>query len=232
MIPYIIINGVKSTNINGLIIQKLPPITRPKIRTEVEEIDGRDGDIVTQLGFEAYDKTLTIGLYGDYNVDEVIKYFNAGGRVIFSNEPDKFYNFYVYEKIDFNKLVNFKTANVTMHVQPFKYDAEERELTFTRSTFVIRNKGNIYSRPSLYIKGTGTILFYINNNQVLEITMPANGQIIIDAADMNAKSISGAYLNRRVKGDYNNIKLDDGNNTIDVVGNMTSVTFSNFSRWI
>ena len=52
------------------------------------------------------------------------------------------------------------------------------------------------------------------------------------AADMNAKSISGAYLNRRVKGDYNNIKLDDGNNTIDVVGNMTSVTFSNFSRWI
>ena len=136
MIPYIIINGVKSTNINGLLVQKLPPITRPKIRTEVEEIDGRDGDIVTQLGFEAYDKTLTIGLYGDYNVDEVIKYFNSGGRVIFSNEPDKFYNFYIYEKIDFNKLVNFKTANVTMHVQPFKYDADERELTFTRCALV------------------------------------------------------------------------------------------------
>ena len=75
MIPYIIINGVSSKNINGLLIQSLPPISKPRIRTSIEEIDGRDGDVVTTLGYAAYDKAITIGLKGDYNVDDVIEFF-------------------------------------------------------------------------------------------------------------------------------------------------------------
>ena len=49
MIPYVIINGVSSKNVHGLLIQSLPPITKPKMRTSKEEIDGRNGDIVTTL---------------------------------------------------------------------------------------------------------------------------------------------------------------------------------------
>ena len=81
-LPYLIINGVSSKNIDGLLIQSLPPITKPKIRTSIEEIDGRDGDIVTTLGYAAYDKPVSIGLKGDYNVDDVIKYFNGSGKVM------------------------------------------------------------------------------------------------------------------------------------------------------
>ena len=57
---YIILNGQISTNITGLLIQSLPPISKPKIRTQIEEIDGRDGDIVTPLGYSAYDKEISI----------------------------------------------------------------------------------------------------------------------------------------------------------------------------
>ena len=46
---YIVLNGMKSTLIKGLLISELPPITKPLIRTKTEEIDGRDGDIVTKL---------------------------------------------------------------------------------------------------------------------------------------------------------------------------------------
>ena len=98
---YIILNGVKSTAVRGLLIQSLPPITKPQIRTSVEEIDGRDGDIVTKLGYSAYDKELTIGLYGDYDVDDVIRYFDSEGDVVFSNEPDKYYKYQIIEQIDF-----------------------------------------------------------------------------------------------------------------------------------
>jgi hypothetical protein len=73
MIPYIIINGVSSRTIHGLLIQSLPPISKPRIKTSIEEIDGRDGDIVTTLGYAAYDKPMTIGLKGDYDIDEIIK---------------------------------------------------------------------------------------------------------------------------------------------------------------
>ena len=36
---YVILNGVKNTMIKGLLVQSLPPISKPLMRTSVEEID-------------------------------------------------------------------------------------------------------------------------------------------------------------------------------------------------
>lgn len=118
---YIILNGTNSNTITGLLIQSLAPISKPLMRTEIEEIDGRDGDIVTPLGFSAYDKQITIGLYGTYDINAIIAFFNSEGTVTFSNEPDKYYNYQIYDQIDFERLVRFKTATVTLHCQPFKF---------------------------------------------------------------------------------------------------------------
>ena len=81
----------------------------------------RDGDIVTQLGFSAYDKEIDIGLCDNFDINAVISFFNQSGKVTFSNEPDKYYKFAQYNGIDFEKLVRYKTAKVAFHVQPFKY---------------------------------------------------------------------------------------------------------------
>ncbi len=115
---YIVLNGVKSNTINSLLIQTLPPIVKPQIRTQIDEIDGRDGDIVTPLGYAAYDKSFDIRLCGDYNVDEVIAFFDSSGTATFSNEEDKYYNYQIVGQIDFERLLRFKSATVTMHVQP------------------------------------------------------------------------------------------------------------------
>jgi predicted phage tail component-like protein len=237
MIPYIIINGVSSKNINGLLIQSLPPISKPRIRTSVEEIDGRDGDVVTTLGYAAYDKPITIGLKGDYNVDDVIEYFNTSGKVTFSNELDKYYNFAIYDTIDFNRLIRFKTANINLHVQPFKYSIDEPPITFnntkqqTIANISVRNTGNIYSRPKLTITGSNTITVYIGNTQIFSIDLSAAGEtIIID--DFNATDGEGNYLNRQVTGDYENFKLPTGVNSLRITGTFTSVTIDKYSRWI
>jgi predicted phage tail component-like protein len=136
---YCILNGVKSTTIKGLLIQSLPPISKPLMRTSVEEIDGRDGDIVTKLGYSAYDKQMSIGLFGDYDVDEVIQFFDSEGTVIFSNEPDKFYKYQIIEQIDFERLLRFKTATVTFHVQPFKYSAVDDDYSFSSNELSVKN---------------------------------------------------------------------------------------------
>ena len=122
---YITLNGKNSNEINGLLIQELPPISKPQIRTEVEEIDGRDGDIVTKLGFAAYDKEFTVGLYKDFDINAIIAYFNSEGTVVFSNEPDRYYNYQIIDQIDFERLVRYRTATVRMHCQPFKYSNTE-----------------------------------------------------------------------------------------------------------
>lgn len=126
MINYIELNGEKSTNVKGLIIQSLPPITKPKMRTSKEEIDGRDGDIITKLGYSAYDKEVSIGLHGDFDIDDAIAFFDSEGEVVFGNEPDKYYRYQILDQIDFDRLVRFRTAKVKMHVQPFKHDAVDR----------------------------------------------------------------------------------------------------------
>lgn len=231
---YIILNGNISTNISGLLIQSLPPISKPKIRTEVEEIDGRDGDIVTKLGYSAYDKEISIGLSYNYDIDEIINYFNSEGIVIFSNEPDKYYKYQILEQIDFERLIRFKTATVTLHMQPFKYSAEDNEKVFaiTNQTSIdIRNSGNIYSRPIIKITGTGTINLYLNEIQIFSIDMSDYTSITIDTNNMNAYNET-TLLNRIVTGNYDNFKLNIGKNTISWTGTITQIQIDNYSRWI
>lgn len=232
MIPYVVINGVTSKTINGLLISNLPAISKPMIRTNTETIDGRDGDITTTLGYSAYDKTFDIGLRGEYNVDDVIKYFDSCGEVIFSNEPDKYYRFAIYNQIDFSKLLRFKKASVTMHVQPFKYDANEAERTFTIGTFSVRNIGNIYSKPVLTITGTGAVTVTLNNTQILTLALGTGKTIIIDAEQMNAYDTSGNYLNRSVTGNYDDLRLNVGINNIVIGGTITQAKINRISRWI
>lgn len=235
MTPYVIINGVSSKTINGLIVQSLPPITKPRLRTSREEIDGRDGDINTILGYSAYDKPVLIGLKGDYSVDDVIKFFNQSGRVTFSNELDKYYFFAQYDPIDFNRLLRFRTATVNLHVQPFKYSAEEPpfvvEETGTIHQLSIWNQGNIYSRPKLTIDGEETITIYKDGEQILSIDLgETRRKIIIE--DFNATDGQGNYLNRLVSGNYEDLKLATGRNDIRVTGKILKMAFERFSRWI
>ena len=358
---YVILNGVKSTNIKGLLIQSLPPISKPLMRTSVEEIDGRDGDIVTKLGYSAYDKPMSIGLFGDYDVDEVIQFFDSEGTVTFSNEPDKFYNYQIIDQIDLEKLINFKTAIVTFHVQPFKFSAVDDNFSFSSnelsekiysaskngitinsengvisiegtatsavefyvpidpmtlgagdytlqastdgtgesacsirvigsvpsdadsfggtylplsnsgqasmsatlsasktfnyvwfyitsgtaidftlnvemfnenlSSFDVFNRGNTNSRPTLTIYGSGTITLSINGAELFIIDLGDSEFITLDGLAMNAYQ-GNILMNRSVAGDYANLVLNVGTNTISWVGNVTQIEVGNVSRWI
>lgn len=230
---YVIINGVNSTTINGLAINEMPPITKPSIRTNTEEIDGRDGDIVTRLGYSAYDKEMTIGLYGNYDLNEIMSYFNQSGTIIFSTESDKYYNFEILEQIDYEKLLKFKTATITMHCQPFKYEVNETPIALVSGDNIVLNKGNIYSKPIMYIEGTGTITISLGGNQVFNIVMGDNTEIEIDIEKLEAYNPNdGTLLNRIVTGDYDDFRLESGNNTIALGGTITSANIRMYSRWL
>lgn len=231
---YIIINGKSSETIKGLLIQSLPPITKPKMRTDSIEIDGRDGDIVTELGYSAYDKTIKIGLFDKFRIDDIIAYFTSKGSIIFSNEPDKYYNFSMLDQIDFNKLIRFKTADVNFHIQPYKYSVTQGEKVITpdSNSFTINNSGNTVALPTINIVGSGVINIYLNGLQIFTVNMPVNQtNITIDAEAMEAYNNNGLQ-NRAVSGNYDNFKLITGINTISWTGNITRVSISKYSRWI
>ena len=55
---YVIFKGVNSNTYSNLIISELPCISKPELRVDTTEIDGKDGDIIDELGYASYDKTL------------------------------------------------------------------------------------------------------------------------------------------------------------------------------
>ena len=231
---YVILNGKKSTAVQGLLIRELPPVSKPQIRSNIETIDGRDGDIITKLGYAAYDKQLLIGLRGQYDIDDVIEYFNSEGTVTFSNEDDKYYNFQILEAINFERLIRFRQATVTFHVQPFKYSLSEGNTHYTlknNSEILVNNSGNIYSKPVIALYGSNTCGIYLNGSQVFSIDFGIDDNITIDTEALEA--YSGTTLkNRIVTGNYDNFYLPVGANTIKFTGSVTQCFIRNYSRWI
>lgn len=236
---YCILNGKKSTMVKGLLIQSLPPITKPLMRTKIEEIDGRDGDIITDLGYAAYDKEMSIGLFGDYDISEVIDYFNSEGDVIFSNELDRVYKYKIINQIDYERLGIFKTAKVVFHVQPFKYPSVDDSLVINDGAGItksanLRNYGNIFAKPIIFIYGCPSAFTLTINGQTISITSPASNNLMIDLEKMNAYYLSnGNYANRVVTASYDKIKLNAyADNTMTWTGTCTQLVIKNISRWI
>jgi len=222
-----------SSTIQGLIICELPPITKPKMKTSIIKIDGRDGDIVEELGYESYTKNISIGLARNYKIDEVIKYFTGTGTLEMSNEPNKIYNCKIVDKIDYEKLLRFKKAIVKFHTQPFKYLKNETsvEQTITTQTSIkVNNIGLEIAKPIITLEGTGTIEISINNNTIFKYTFPDNEtKVVIDSIEEEAY-LEGVYKNRNMLGEFP--KLQIGENTITWTGTLTKIKIEPKSRWL
>ena len=230
---YVIQNGMDSRYIKGLLIQELPPISKPQMRTSIEQIDGLDGDVITRLGYSAYDKKMKIGLFGDYDIDDIIPFFNTSGTVTFSNEPERYYRYDILDAIDYERLIRFRTAEITYHVQPFKYSTVEKLKVFDSPTgaITIRNNGNYVSKPIIHIKGSGTINLSLNGVQLFRIDLSTTNSITIDTEKLEAYN-GDVLMNRYVIGNYDKFVLKIGVNSISWDGTLTYISFENLSRWI
>lgn len=228
---YIIFKNINSNMIKGLMISELSPISKPQMRTEITTIDGRDGDIVNNLGYASYDKTLKIGLTYDYDINEIIKYFSGEGNLILSNEADKYYVANCNYQIDYERLLRFKTANVKFHVQPYKYKLNEKatELEITEETeLIVINEGLENSKPIITLYGSGIINISINGISCFEINID-DEYVVIDSLQEEAYKDS-ILKNRNMNGKFPS--LNSGENVITWTGNLTKIIVEPKSRWL
>lgn len=226
---YVIWKDIDSRTIKGLLISELPPITKPKMRAQETTIDGVDGSIIEELGYETYNKTLQIGLTRDFDMDGVIKYFTGEGNITFSNEPDKYYKAKIIEQIDYERLLKFRTATIKFKVQPFKYKLNEETTVLTESGIVI-NSGLEESKPIIKITGTGTVEVMINDMAVFIYTFPEDEtEVVIDGEKQDAY-LGNVLKNRNMTGEFPVFSV--GENTISWNGEVTSITIDPKSRWL
>lgn len=232
MMNYIIWNGEDSRDVGGLIICELPPISKPNMRVNETVIDGVDGSIIEELGYESYNKSITVGLRIGTDVDKIIEFFTGNGEVVFSNEPEKYYIARITKGIDYQRLLRYRTATVTFRVQPFKYSRVEiiREATAERQSMIVENLGNHTSKPIITITGVGTVELSLNGDIVCQYTFPdGENSVILDCEKQDAYW-DGNLKNRHMKGDFPVLKK--GINELSWSGEVNSVKVAKYSRWL
>ena len=229
----IIWKNKSSREIEGLIITNTPPITKPKMRVDKIEIDGRDGDIIEKVGYESYDKNVGIGLTRNYDINEVIKYFTGEGELTFSDESDKVYIASIFDDVDYDRLLQIRKATVKFHVQPFKYLKNESKVSLnvtTQTSVEVENKGLEVSKPIILLEGSGTIEIAVNGVNIFKYTFPSGEtKVIINSLEEEAY-FEGIYKNRNMLGEFP--ELEVGDNTISWTGTLTKIEIEPKSRWL
>lgn len=223
--------GADSRDLKGLVLCELPPISKPQIRIETTVIEGKNGDISESLGYSAYDKTLKIGLSAGFDINQIIKYFSGKGEVIFSNEPDKAYNCEIFDGVDFERLVKFRTANIKFHTQPFKYLKDEQPTILViedEKELEVKNVGNEVSKPIITLYGEEIVTISINNHAIFRINIDDNC-VVIDSENEEAFK-ENTLKNRYMMGQFPSLEL--GLNIITWTGTLSKIKIYPKSRWL
>lgn len=229
---YIIWNNKDSRDINGLLICELPPITKPQMRVKETTVDGVDGSLIEELGYESYDKTIAVALKVGADIDEITEFFTGNGDVIFSNEPNKYYKARIIKSIDYARLLRYRTARVTFRVQPFKYDHDELEIrNYTdKQELHVVNIGNHTAKPLITIKGTGTIELSVNGTAVCRYEFTDDTDTVILDSEKQDAYWGNVLKNRKMVGEFP--VLAKGNNVITWSGAIESIQIKRYSRWL
>lgn len=229
---YIVWNNKDSRDIKGLIICNLPPITKPNMRVKETVIDGVDGSIIEELGYESYDKSITVGLKIGADIDDIIEFFTGDGELILSNEPNKYYIARIINGIDYARLLRYRTANVTFRVQPFKYDLLEieRYATTDRQSMIVENIGNHTAKPLITITGSGTVELSVNGTAICRYVFPSGKDTVILDSEKQDAYLGSMLKNRNMIGDFP--IFAKGNNVLSWSGTVESIQIKRYSRWL
>ena len=98
------------------------------------------------------------------------------------------------------------------------------------TSITLTNRGNVISRPTVTVYGSGNVELAINSVTVLSFAID-DEYITIDAGEMNAYH-GNALMNRRVTGDYADLALKAGENVMSWRGDVTGIKVEDFSRWL
>ena len=229
---YIIWNKKDSRDIKGLLICELPFVTKPKMRAKETVIDGVDGSLIEELGYESYNKSITVGLKIGADIDKISEFFSGNGEVVFSNEPDKYYKATIVNNIDYQRLLRYRVAQVTFRVQPFKYDyfEAERYATSERQSMIIENIGNHTAKPIITITGSGTVELSLNDTLICRYTFPDGENTVILDSEKQDAYLGSTLKNRNMIGEFP--VFEKGNNVLSWSGTVESIQIKHYSRWL
>jgi len=235
-----------SSDTHSLVIKTVNYDLTPDRRSSSEEVIGRDGAYWFEDGFGvryfAFLCTLTNS--GDYatrrtKMHDIALWLSQPGELVMSAESTKKYNARVVKKIDAPPGAGADQFIIVFEAQPIAFPATATPATFASvtapSTITVNNTGNYTAYPVITLTGTAATLTIADDNGNSFTYVNLSGTIYIDCKNKLVYSVSGGVkTNRRMNLTGNYLKLNTGNNTLDITGTITSlaITFNNHVAYL
>lgn len=190
MQSFFIWNGIDCRSL-GITLAGPVPIVRPEERVRHVEIPGRSGDLTQLEGEEVYNsyiQTATIQVRSGSRVREVYKWLRGAGYVTFSGEPDRRQQARIIGAITLNKHsrnINTWVGEVQFYCQPLKELLLPEDVEIENSGDVVRNYGDVTSKPLWKLTASGSQAVLSSGNRELTVRNLSSGQeILIDSEVM------------------------------------------------
>ena len=237
----IVWGGVNSSNY-GIVVEECPAFDKPKIRTDVFNIPGRNGSVLFQDGsFD--DVTRTYKIWVDENTQ-----YDSGGQIVSGTLADRVNAFTsaLYSKQGYQKLTdNFEpdtfrlaylTGGQTFTNELLMYGKSTLQFTCRPERFLksgetgsdyvngdtITNPTLFDSKPLIHIEASNTTVTVTLGGKT--ITAEVVDYINIDCDRMNAYRASSENRNDKISGNFPVIK--SGANTLATTGTITKLTIT------
>ncbi|WMI81950.1 distal tail protein Dit [Anaerotignum sp. MB30-C6] len=233
MEPYFIFKGKNSRDF-GILISEMPDIVKPQRREQEVTIPGRSGVLtIDENAYESYTLSIACGKRGTERLGEIVAWLDGSGDLTLSTEPDKVYRARISNAISISDVIYlYNSFLVQFKVFPFKYSlnavrshADNLVLTVPTS---IKNKGSVYSEPTITIHGAGNITLIINGTNYGLLGVAE--YITINSEMMEVYKGKVNCNNKFSALDFP--RLEVGMNTISWTGNVTKIEVEPKWRWL
>lgn len=216
---YITFNG-ETTKQHGIEIPYRPSIPAPVMRGEYIQIAGRDGSLLDSDGtFENIEIAIEMNFVSDADTTwnakyrEVKNWLTGKGELRFSDDTEIFYKVKAVGISEVDRRVpRGGDISAVFICEPFAY--YESGAVYKAPEAAADNPG-ILCKPIYKITGNGTATLTVNGKSVSAVV----GQnLIIDTDLMIAYRENGTLENTAITGDYEDLWLNPGTNTIAISG--------------
>lgn len=230
---YFIFKGKNSKDM-GVLISAMPDIVKPQRRESEIVIPGRNGTLTIDDGaFESYTLTVECSTRGTDKLSQIAAWLDGSGDLILSTEPDKIYRARISNAISISDVIYlYNSFLVQFKVFPFKYSvnavrSHADDLTIAAPTS-IKNKGTVYSQPTITIYGTGDVNLTINDTNYGFLGV--DEFITVDSEMMEVYKGNTNCNNKFSAMDFP--KFEVGMNAMSWTGNVTKVEIEPKWRWL
>jgi phage-related protein len=212
-----------SSNQMKVIIREEDFIARASQRFEEIAIDGSDGTILIPLGYGQVQKELDVQIIDVNKIDDILSWLNGEGELEFNGRVSKAY---FYDGFDVNRFVTLKRAKISYIRDPFWYKVNDSYVSVTTSVI---NEGNIYSKPTVKLSGSGIVDLSINGIRFkYTFTDP---YVEIDCEKMK-ETYEGLPRSRNIEIGLDYPYLTPGDNPIVIHSGTCTIQMRRKDRWL